>query len=768
MTSLTRTFTAGFLAAALFTMLGIPARGADAGGDGLDQRIEELLGRMTLEEKLGQMTLLTSDWDRTGPSIKPNYLEGIRKGTVGAVFNAYTAAYTRKLQKIAVEESRLGIPLLFGYDVIHGHRTIFPIPLGEAASFDLKAIEGSARIAATEAAAEGLHWTFAPMADIARDARWGRIAEGAGEEVYLASEITRSRVRGFQGTDLSRPDTILACAKHFAAYGAAQAGRDYHTVDLSPMTLHQVYLPPFRAALDAGVATFMTAFNELNGIPCTGSGYLLSDLLRQEWGFTGFVVTDCTSINEMVAHGFARDLRHAGELAIEAGVDMDMQGSVFADHGPGLVADGTIEQAGIDEAVRRVLRLKGQLGLFDDPYRYSDPAREKAVVMSPAHLAAARDLAAKSIVLLRNEGSLLPLSDSGPTLAVVGPLADGRRHMIGSWSGAGDFEKCRTVLESIQDRTAGRVKIVHAPGCDIDSEDRSRFAEALAAAAEAEVVVAVMGESYDMSGEAASRSDIGLPGVQLQLLRELHATGKPVVLVLLSGRPLAIPWAATHVPSILEAWFPGTMGGPAIADVLFGDVNPSGKLPVTFPRAVGQVPIFLAVKNTGRPFHPEKPDEKYVSRYLDVPNDPLFPFGHGLSYTTFTYSPPRLSSEQIGPGDSLRVEFDVTNSGDRAGVEVAQLYLRDLVGSVTRPLLELKRFKRFQIEPGQRHTVRFTLDPEDLAFVHPDLTLRAEPGEFRVLVGPGSGRLEGATFRLVAGDVRRGAYQVFELGPLHR
>jgi beta-glucosidase len=726
--------------------LALPARGA--GASALEQRVEKLLAQMTLEEKLGQMTLLTSDWDRTGPSINPNYQEGIRKGTVGAVFNAYTAAYTRKLQTLAVEQSRLHLPLLFGYDVIHGHRTIFPIPLGEAASFDLAAIERSARIAATEAAAEGLHWTFAPMVDLARDARWGRIAEGAGEEVYLGCEIARARIRGFQGTDLSRPDTILACAKHYAAYGAAQAGRDYHTVDLSPLALHEVYLPPFKAAADAGVATFMTAFNELNGIPCTGNRYLLTDLLRRQWGFAGFTVTDYTSINEMVAHGYAEDLRDAGRLALLAGADMDMQGSVFANHGRSLVRSGDVPMAAIDESVRRILTLKGRLGLFDDPYRYCDPAREKAVVMSPAHLAAARETAAKSLVLLRNERRVLPLADSGSTIAVVGPLAHAREQMLGSWSGAGDSAKCRTVLESIRDRVASRARVLHSTGCAIDDTNRSGFGGALAAAAEANVIVAVMGEAAGMSGEAASRADLGLPGMQQKLLERLCATGKPVVLVLMSGRPLAIPWAAAHVPAILEAWFPGTMGGPAIADVLFGDVNPSGKLPVTFPRSVGQVPIFLAVKNTGRPLNPEKPGEKYVSRYLDVSNEPLYPFGHGLSYTSFGYSAPRLSSERLGPGESLRVEFDVTNTGSRPGDEVAQLYLRDLVGSVTRPLLELKRFERFHLAPGQRRTVRFTLGPDDLAFVHPDLTRRPEPGEFRVLVGPSSGQLRGATFRL--------------------
>ena len=750
MRRITRTNTPWLLAALCGLMLAHPARGA--GEVALERRIENLLASMTLEEKLGQMTLFSSDWARTGPSMNPSYLEGIRKGAVGAVFNAYTADFTRKLQKMAVEQSRLGIPLLFGYDVVHGHRTIFPIPLGEAASFDLTAIERSARIAATEAAAEGLHWTFAPMVDIARDARWGRIAEGAGEEVYLGCEVARARVRGFQGTDLSRPDTILACAKHYAAYGAAQAGRDYHTVDLSPLTLHEVYLPPFKAALDAGAATFMTAFNELNGVPCTGHGYLLSDVLRKQWGFGGFVVTDYTSINEMVPHGYAADLRHAGKLALLAGVDMDMQGGVFSGQGPSLVRAGEVSQASIDDSVRRILRLKGRLGLLDDPYRYCDPAREKALVMCPDHLAAARELAGKSMVLLRNEDRVLPLADSGETIAVVGPLADDRKNLLGSWSGAGDAAKCRTVLESIRARVASRSRVVHATGCALDGSDRTGFGEALRAAAAATVIVAVLGEAADMSGEAASRSNLGLPGVQQRLLERLCATGKPVVLVLLSGRPLAIPWAAAHVPAVLEAWFPGTMGGPAIADVLFGDVNPSGKLPVTFPRCVGQVPIFLAVKNTGRPIVPEKPAEKYVSRYLDVGNDPLFPFGHGLSYTTFAYSEPRLSAGNIRPDESLQVAFEVTNTGDRTGDEVAQLYLRDLVGSVTRPLLELKRFERFRLAPGQRRSVRFTLGPQDLAFVHPDLTVRPEPGEFKVLVGPSSGELKGATFHLVEGQ----------------
>ena len=709
----------------------------------MDRYIDELMGRMTLTEKIGQLTVLTSDWDSTGPSIRDNYVEDIRAGRIGAIFNAYTAGYTRQLQEMAVENTRLGIPLLFGYDVIHGHRTIFPISLGEAASWDMEAIRQAARISATEAAAEGIHWTFSPMVDIGRDARWGRVSEGAGEDVYLGEQVARARVEGYQGDDLAATDTVLATAKHFAAYGAAQAGRDYHTVDISDRTLRDVYLPPFRAATDAGAASFMTSFNEVDGIPATGSEYLLSQILRDEWGFDGFVVTDYTSINEMVPHGYARDLQQAAEQALNAGVDMDMQGAAFMEHLQTAVDEGRVDVATIDRSVRRVLEAKYRLGLFSDPYRYSDAARETATVYRQDFLEAARDVARKSMVLLKNEGNALPLVGTGQTIALVGPLADSKTDMIGSWSAAGDREtRPVTVLEGLRARLGNSADIRYARGADYDfaaADKTDGFTDALAAAQDADVVVAVMGERWDMTGEAASRTSLELPGNQQALLERLVATGKPVVLVVMSGRPNALEWADENVSAILHAWYPGTMGGHAVADVLLGDYNPSGKLPMTFPRNVGQVPIHYDMKNTGRPIELGEPGAKYVSRYLDTPNTPLYRFGYGLSYTDFTFSGVTLSSAEIGPGETLIASATVTNSGEVAGETVAQLYVRDLVGSVTRPVQQLRGFEKFSVEPGESRTVTFSLSPADLAFTRADGSHGWEPGEFDLWIAPHSG-----------------------------
>lgn len=714
--------------------------------------VDALLARMTVEEKIGQMTSFTSGWSTTGPTMREGYREDIRAGHVGAVFNAFTAAYTRELQEIAVEETRLGIPLLFGYDVVHGHRTIFPIPLGEAASWDLEAIERSARIAATEAAAEGIHWTFAPMVDIARDPRWGRIAEGAGEDVYLGSQIAAARVRGFQGDDLSAPDTILATAKHLAAYGAAQAGRDYHTTDMSERELRETYLPPFRAAVKAGAGSIMTAFNDLNGVPATGNAWLISDVLRGEWGFGGFVVSDYTSINELVPHGFARDEAHAAELAVRAGVDMDLQGGVYLAHLEAALDGERVTMSRIDEAVRLILEAKYRLGLFEDPYRYSDPEREAAVIYRPEHLEAARDMARRSMVLLKNEGGLLPLSGDVRSIALIGPLADSEADMIGSWSAAGEREgKPVTLLEGLAARLGDSTVIRYARGADyaLGSDDRSGFDEALAAARASDVVVVAMGERADMTGEAASRTWLDLPGTQKELLRALHETGKPIVLVLMNGRPLAIRWADEHIDAILEAWFPGTMAGHAIADVLFGDYNPSGKLPVTFPRNVGQVPIYYDMKNTGRPYTPEKHGVKYLSRYLATPNEPLYPFGYGLSYTTFAYSEIGLDGTEIRPGQPLTATVTVTNTGEYEGEEVVQLYVQDLVGSVTRPVKELKGFQKIHLDEGESRQVSFTLTDEDLAFWRRDMTWGPEPGEFRLYIGTSSADVRAAAFTLL-------------------
>ncbi|MBK6414554.1 beta-glucosidase BglX [Sphingopyxis sp.] len=718
----------------------------------MDRFIADLMAKMTLDEKIGQLTLLTSNWESTGPTMRDGYKEDIRTGRVGAIFNAYTAKYTRELQALAVEGTRLKIPLIFGYDVIHGHRTIFPISLGEAASWDLQAIEKAARISAIEASAEGIHWTFSPMVDIARDPRWGRVSEGAGEDVYLGSLIAKARVRGYQGSDLSRPDTILATAKHFAAYGAAQAGRDYHTVDISERTMRDVYLPPFKAAADAGAATFMTSFNEYDGVPASGSRYLLTEVLREKWGFKGFVVTDYTSINEMVPHGYAQDLQQAGEQAINAGVDMDMQGAVYMENLGRSVAEGKVDTARIDAAVKAILEMKYRLGLFEDPYRYADEAREKATIYKAEFLDATRDVARKSIVLLKNNANALPLAATARSIAVIGPLGNSKEDMIGSWSAAGD-RKTRpiTLFEGLQTRAPKRTTVAYAKGASYAFEDagkRDGFAEALALAQKSDVIIAAMGERWDMTGEAASRTSLDLPGNQQALLEELKKTGKPIILVLMSGRPNSIEWADTHVDAILHAWYPGTMGGHAIADVLYGDYNPSGKLPVTFPRNVGQVPIHYDMKNTGRPIELGEPGAKYVSRYLNTPNTPLYPFGFGLSYTSFGYSPVTLDKAKIRPGETLTASVTVTNSGARAGEEVVQLYVRDLVGSVTRPVKELKGFEKIMLKKGEKRTVRFMLTDADLAFTRQDMSWGSEPGQYKLWVGPSSSVGSEASFTL--------------------
>lgn len=717
---------------------------AETSGAAVEQKIEALLRQMTLEEKIGQMTQFAGEWDVTGSTVRASYLDDIRKGHVGSVLNAYTPEFTRKLQKVAVEETRLHIPLLFGYDVIHGHRTIFPIPLAEACSWDLAVMERSARIAATEAAADGLHWTFAPMVDVARDPRWGRIAEGAGEDPYLGSLIAAARVRGFQGVNLAAVDAVLACVKHYAAYGAPQAGRDYSTVDMSTRELLGVYMPPYLAAVQAGAATVMTSFNEIDGVPSTGSSYLLDEILKKKWGFRGFVVTDYTAINEMVNHGIVGDNKDAAALAANAGVDMDMQGATFLNHMKALVSEGRVPMARVDDAVRRILRIKFARGLFDDPYLACNPERAKATLMRPDFLEASRDAARRSIVLLKNANGVLPLRKSGITIALVGPLADNRAEMLGTWAAAGDGKKCL----SVKDGMAGSgysVKVLTARGCAISGDDRSGFDAAVAVARQSDVVVAVMGESLEMSGEAASRAHIDLPGVQRELLARLKSAGKPVILVVMNGRPLDLSWESQHMDAVVEAWFLGTRAGPAVADVLFGDYNPSGRLVTSFPRTLGQVPIFYASKPTGRPFDAKN---KYSTKYLDVSNEPLYPFGYGLSYTTFGYSPLTLDRERMGPTDTLTVKVTVTNTGNRDGEEVVQLYLRDLVGSVTRPVKELKGFQKVAIPKGQSRTLTFTLTAKDLAFYRRDMTHGAEAGQFRVWVGPNAASGSTATFHL--------------------
>src|SRR2546426_1138081 len=731
----------GFLTA-LPAALTLPAPWApSARRSAAEQKIDSLLARMTLEEKLGQLNQLSVDSQPT-----PEQLELVRKGLVGSFLNLTGATATRDAQHIAVTESRLHIPLIFGHDVIHGYRTIFPIPLGETASWDPEAVEAAARVAAREAAAAGVHWTFAPMVDIARDPRWGRIAEGSGEGPYLGSVMAAARVRGFQGADPRAADAVLATVKHFAAYGGAEGGRDYNTVDVSERTLREVYLPPYRAALDAGAGSVMTSFNEIGGIPSTASPWLLTTLLRREWGFRGLVVSDWTAVEELRNHGVAGSRADAGKLALEAGVDMDMVSRIYVDDLPALVRAGRIPIAVVNEAVRRVLSAKAALGLFDDPYHGATVEREQAALLAPAHRQLARRVAEESIVLLKNDGQRLPLGASVKTIAVIGPLADDKVSALGSWPGRGDPRDAVTPLEGIKAR-AGSVSVLYAKGCGITDTGSAGFADAVAAAKQADVALLVLGEAGDMSGEAASRANIDLPGVQQQLLEAVHATGTPIVLVLMNGRPLTIPWAAEHVPAIVESWFLGVETGPALAAVLFGDVSPSGKLPATFPRSVGQIPLYYNHKNTGRPTGPDK----YTSKYIDLPVTPLFPFGHGLSYTTFGYSDLRLGAPRIPPTGTQRVSVTVTNTGMREGAEVVQLYVQDEVASVTRPVRQLAGFRRISLKPGEARTVDFQLTPKELGLYSKDMKFVVEPGKFRVFVGGSSvGGLE-AEFEVGAG-----------------
>jgi beta-glucosidase len=717
---------------------------------------DSLLALMTPEEKIGQLIMAPAEWDQTGPRAAGGGDNQVREGRIGSFLNFWGAAATRRIQRVAVEESRLHIPLLFAYDVIHGWRTVFPVSLAEAASFDTVAVEGAARIAAVEASAHGVHWTFAPMVDIARDARWGRVVEGAGEDPFLGAGMAGARVRGFQGDDLADPTTIMATAKHFAAYGAAESGRDYNVADVSERTMWEVYLPPFEAAVRAGAGSLMAAFNEIGGTPAHASEWLLGDVLRGRWGFRGLVVSDWTGVEELLRHGIAADRAEAAARALTAGVDVEMSSTTYTDLLPAARA-GTFPVAEIDSAVLRVLRAKQALGLFDDPYRYSDTLRERRVTLTAEHRAAARGLARKAIVLLKNDRSgaspTLPLRKDLGSIAVIGPLADDARSALGSWSGAGKPEDAITLLEGIR-RALPSARVLHARGAPVDTVDTSGFGEAERIAREADAVLLVLGERENMSGEAASRTSIELPGSQQALAQAVARAarasdpGKPVVAVLMNGRPLAIPWLADSVPAIVEAWFLGVEHGHAVADVLFGTHNPAGRLPVSLPRVTGQVPIYYSQKPTGRP---PVATEKYTSKYLDVPWTPQWPFGHGLSYTTFTYADLRLSADSIRAADSLVVTVSLRNSGARAGDEVVQLYLRDEAASVTRPLRSLKGFGRVSLEPGEAREVRFTLRPEDLSLY--DLTMRrvVEPGAFRVFVGGSSeGGLEGRF--LVVGD----------------
>jgi len=709
-----------------------------------DNRVDSILSLMTLEEKIGQLTLYTSDMDQTGPFIRKQYEDDIKKGKAGALFNAYGAEYTRHLQELAVNNTRLKIPLMFGYDVIHGHQTIFPVPLAQAASWDISAIEMSDRVAAAEAAAQGLNWVFAPMCDIARDPRWGRIVEGAGEDPYLGAAVARARIRGFQGKELSDVTTVAACVKHFAAYGAAQAGRDYNSVDMSARMFREVYLPPYKAAVDEGALTVMSSFNDLDGIPATANKSLLTGILRNEWGFDGFLVTDYASINELPVHGVAADTATAAKMALEAGTDMDMQAGAYSHYLTKLIEEKKTDEKYINEAVRRILKVKFKLGLFDDPYRYCSVEREKAEIMKPENLKAARRMAAKSFVLLKNQNSLLPLDKKIKTIALVGPLANAKTEMMGSWSAAGDFSKSVTLLEGLRARLP-ETTILYSKGCNINDDTTSYFRQAIDIAKKSDVVILAIGEAAQMSGEAASRADLNLPGLQQQLVEEINKTGKPIAVILFNGRPLTINWIDEHIPSILEVWFPGTEAGNAIADVLVGDYNPSGKLPVTFPRSVGQIPVYYSMKNTGRPADPAS---KWTSKYLDISNDPLYVFGYGLSYTSFEYSDISLDKTSISGKDSLQVTVTVTNTGKYKGEEVVQLYIHDHVASVTPPVKLLKGFRKVELEAGQKKDIIFTIKAEDLAFYRADMTFGCEPGDYTIFVGGNSRDTRSAEFNL--------------------
>src|SRR6266568_8742326 len=701
------------------------------------QNLDSLLARMTLEEKIGQLNLLSA-----GGRASPQQIDLVRAGKLGGLFNVIGAENTTPVQRIAVTESRLKIPLLFGLDVIHGYRTIFPIPLGEASSFDPDAAEATARAAGQEAAAFGINWTYAPMVDIARDPRWGRIAEGSGEDPYLGSLMAAARVRGFQ-------QNIFATAKHFAGYGAAEAGREYNETEISERTMRETYLPPFKAAVDAGVASLMSAFNDIAGVPASGNAWLTDTVLHREWGFKGFVVSDWTSVAELINHGVAGSQAEAGRRALTAGGDMDMQSGIYVDSLAALVRSNQIPPAVVDSAVMRILRAKQRLGLFRDPYR----ARTAPPTTDLRTLA--RRVAGESIVLLKNERSLLPLPKSGP-IAVIGPLADNTEEPLGPWHTQGRGDDVVTVLQGIKAKVPGTT-LLYAPGSGIEDTSTAGFAAAVTAARQAKVAILVLGERGDMSGEAASRSSLDLPGVQQQLLEAVAATRTPVVLVLMNGRPLILEWAADHVPAIVETWFLGVEAGNATADVLFGDVNPSGRLPVTFPRSVGQIPLYYNHRNTGRP----PAAEKYTSKYIDVPVTPRYPFGYGLSYTTFSYRDLKVAFHtttgsrdlqagpvRLGPNDPLSVVVTVANTGTREGTEVAQLYVRDEVASVARPVRELKGFSRVTLKPGEARRIELRLAARDLAFYGLDMKRTVEPGTFRVFVGPNAAEGLEATFEV--------------------
>lgn len=729
--------------------------------------ISTLMSKMTIEEKIGQLNLVTGGEATTGSSVSSDVEGKIQRGQVGGIFSMTTPQRIRKAQEIAVNKSRLKIPLIFGQDVIHGYKTTFPIPLGLAATWDLPLIQKTARIAATEASADGLNWTFSPMVDISRDPRWGRISEGSGEDTFLGSEIAKAMVKGYQGDDLTKYNTIMACVKHFALYGAAESGRDYNTTDMSLHRMYNEYLPPYKAAIDAGAGSVMTSFNDINGVPATANKWLMTDLLRKQWGFNGFVVTDYTAVSELIDHGLG-DLQQVSALSLKAGVEMDMVSEGFLNTLGKSLKEGKVTEEHINNACRLVLEAKYKLGLFEDPFRYCNDARAKKEILTPANLQAAREVATQSFVLLKNQNNLLPLKKSG-TIALVGPLANTRSNMPGTWSVNAELNNTPSLLEGLQTVVGKNVKILHSLGSnlledpayqeratmfgrEIPRDNRSEEAiiqEAVENAKKADVVVAALGESSEMSGESSSRTDLEIPDVQQRLLAALLKTGKPVVLVLFTGRPLALKWESENVPAILNVWFGGTQAAPAIADVLFGNVNPSGKLTATFPQNVGQVPIYYSHKNTGRPLEEGKWFSKFRSNYLDVTNEPLYPFGYGLSYTTFSYGDIKLSASSFKAGESITAKVTVSNTGKYEGKEVVQLYTRDMVGSITRPVKELKGFQKISLKPGESKEVTFTISADDLKFFNADLQYVAEPGDFKLFIGSNSRDVKEADFKLL-------------------
>jgi beta-glucosidase len=706
----------------------------------IDQKIDALLKQMTLEEKIGQLNQYSGDFTTTGPvTIHPNKINEIKNGQLGSMLNILGSKYTRQYQELAMQ-SRLKIPLLFGQDVIHGYKTTFPIPLAEAASWDLPAIEQSCRIAAIEASASGIHWTFAPMVDIARDPRWGRVMEGAGEDTYLGSKIAYARVKGFQGKKLGDLNSVMACAKHFAGYGAAVGGRDYNSVDMSERMLWETYLPPFKAAIDAGAATLMNSFNDLNGIPASGNNYLIRDILKGKWNFKGFVVSDWGSIGEMINHGYVKDSKEAAITAIIAGSDIDMESNCYRNNLAQLVKEKRIPISLIDEAVKRILYKKFELGLFDDPFKYCNLEREKEALNNPEHTKIARKITSKSIVLLKNEQHILPLSKNIKTIAFIGPMVKLKRANHGFWAiDLKDVDSTYIVSqwEGLENKVGKNTKLLYAKGCGIEDESKADFQEAIDVANQADVVILSIGERWNMTGEAKSKSNIQLPEVQENLIKELQKTGKPIVILINAGRPLIFNWTADNMPTIVYTWWLGSEAGNAIADVLFGDYNPSGKLPMSFPRKEGQIPIYYNHFNTGRPARNET-NTNYVSAYTDLPNSPKFPFGFGLSYTTFHYSDLKLSKQKMKRNESIEVTLTIKNTGEFAGEEVIQLYLRDKVGSVVSPILELKEFQKINLEVGETKTIKFIVDNQKLSFYNNKLEFTSEPGDFDLMIGSSS------------------------------